>query len=74
MEEKEIVLENLCDNELLSIVDELQQSGFSEDSIIRKLAIQFFGGDSLVQLMSVSSKVLPVVAERLKCCSPHIVK
>lgn len=64
--EPPINLERLSDSELLEIVDELQKETFSDNSIARKLAIQFFGGDSLPQILSVGIKVLPIVANRMK--------
>ncbi len=66
METKPIILEDLSDAELLQIAKECQNVHFDDDSIIRVLAKQFFGGDSLVQLISVGLKVLPVVSKRLE--------
>lgn len=63
---KQINLEELSDIELLEIVDEYQKGIFSETTIIRKIAKQYFGGDSLVQLVAVSSVLLPIIAERMK--------
>lgn len=67
-----VILEELSDAELLEIVDECQKDGWGDNSIVRTLAKQFFGGDSLTQMMFVSLKVLPVVAERMRCYSPHL--
>ena len=67
-----VILENLSDSELIEIANECQNECWEENSIIRVLAKQYFGGDSLTQMMFVSLKVLPVVVERLKCCSPHV--
>jgi hypothetical protein len=53
-------------DELLSIVDECQQEYFDDNSIVRKLAIQFFGNQSLICLLLVSAKLLPILAQRLK--------
>ena len=67
-----VILEELSDAELLQIVDECQKDGWEDNSIVRTLAKQFFGGDSLTQMMFVSLKFLPVVAERMRCYSPHL--
>lgn len=67
-----VILEKLSDAELLRIVDECQKDSWEDNSIVRTLAKQFFGGDSLIQMMFVSLKVLPVVAERMRCYSPHL--
>lgn len=67
-----VILEELNDSELLEIVNDLQGETLAESSIVRKLAIQYFGGDSLTQMMFVALKVLPIVAERMKCYSPHL--
>lgn len=69
---KEIKLNTLSDWELLCIVEELQGEYFDENSVIRRLAIQFFGDDSLTNMLFVGLKVLPVVAERMKIYSPHV--
>ena len=61
-----IILEELSNAELLQIVDEFQKEVWEDDSIVRTLAKQFFGGDSLTQIMFVPLKVLPVIAERVK--------
>jgi len=70
MDEEIIILENLSDSELLSISDECQKSSWDENSIVRKLAKQFFGGDSLTQMLFVPHKVLPVVAQRMEKYRP----
>ena len=67
-----VILENLSDAELIEIANECQNEHWEDDSIIRRLAKQFYGGDSLTQIMFVALKVLPVITERLKCCSPHL--
>lgn len=67
-----VILEELSDAELLKIVDECQKADWEDDSIVRTLAKQFFGGDSLPQMMFVSLKLLPIVAERMKSYSPHL--
>ncbi len=73
MENQEIiVLENLSDEELLNIVAELENSFVDEDSILRVLAKQFFGDDTLLNINLIPNKVLPVVAQRMKYYSPHI--
>ena len=64
---EKIVLEELSDNELLEIIDELQKENFADDSIVRKIAFQFFGGGTtIIQLISVANLLLPIVAERMK--------
>ena len=76
--ERDVVLNGVIkyekpnDSELLKIVDECQKEGWGDDSIVRTLAKQFFGGDSLTQMIFVSLKVLPIVAERMRCYSPHL--
>lgn len=67
-----VILEELSDSELLEIVNDLHGEAFAESSIVRQLAKQYFDGDSITQLMFVGLKVLPVVAERMKCYSPHL--
>ncbi len=67
-----VILENLSDAELLKIADELQNDTVANDSVIRILAKQYFGGDSLTQIIFVSMKILPVICDRLRCCSPHL--
>ena len=67
-----VILEELSDAELLKIVDECQKEGWGDDSIVRTLAKQFFGGDSLTQMIFVSLKVLPIVAERMRYYSPYL--
>lgn len=66
-----IILENLSDKELLDIVDELQKETFEENSVARKLAKQFFETDSIISIGFLSSKLLPIVAERMKAYSPY---
>lgn len=67
-----IILEDLSDEQLLKIVEELQQNSWEENSIIRTLSKQFFGGDSLTHMLLVSYKLLPVVTERFKKYSLNI--
>jgi hypothetical protein len=71
---REIVLEELSDEQLLHIVDELQKSEWEEDSIIRKLSAQFYGKSDLLCIAMLPHKILPEVAKRMKCYSPHIDK
>ena len=67
-----VIVENLNDAELLAIVDECQKDSWDENSIIRTLSKQYFGGDSLTQMMFVANKLLPIVAERMRCYSHHL--
>ena len=67
-----IIVENLNDTDLLAIVDECQKDSYDENSIIRVLSKQYFGGDSLTQMLFVANKILPIVAERMRCYSPHL--
>ena len=67
-----VIVENLNDTDLLAIVDECQKDSWDENSIIRVLSKQYFGGDSLTQMMFVANKILPIVAERMRCYSPHL--
>lgn len=67
-----VIVENLNDTDLLAIVDECQKDSWDENSIIRVLSKQYFGGDSLTQMMCVANKILPIVAERMRCYSPHL--
>ena len=62
----------LSDNELLHIVGECDKDYFDDDSIVRHLAIQFFGGDSITQCLLVSVKLLPIVADRMRTYSPYV--
>ena len=66
IEDKGFDLEYFSDKELLEACDLCYGEFFPEDSIIRKIAIHYFGGDSLLQCVSVASLLLPVVAARLK--------
>jgi len=70
---KSVILENLSDTELIDIANEFQKESWKEDSIVRVLAKQYFGGDSLAQIMLVPIKILPFITDRLKCCSPHVI-
>ena len=67
-----IDLENSPDELLIIVARELQQETWKEDSIVRTLAKQYFGGDSLTQIMFVAHKVLPIVANRMIVYSPYI--
>lgn len=67
-----VIIENLNDTDLLAIVDECKKDSWDENSIIRVLSKQYFGGDSLTQMMFVANKILPIVAERMRCYSPHL--
>jgi hypothetical protein len=67
-----VIVENLNDTDLLAIVDECQKDSWDENSIIRVLSKQYFGGDSLTQMMLVANKILPIVAERMRYYSPHL--
>lgn len=69
-----INLNELSDQDLLDLVQELNQETFEEDSRLRILAVQYFGTESLLHILAVGSKLLPVIAERMKCYSPHIRK
>lgn len=63
---EKINLEELSDVKLLEIVDELQKGSFEENSIVRILSEQIFGGDSLTQILSLPAIILPIVADRMK--------
>ena len=67
-----IEIESLADNQLLEIVEECQKDSFDSESIVRKLAIQFFGNDNLIAIIGVSNILLPVIATRMKHYSPYI--
>lgn len=71
---EEINLNLLSDQELINIVEELQKETFPEDSIVRKLAKQYFNNDSLTNILFVGVKILPIITERMKIYSPHINK
>jgi hypothetical protein len=64
--EGDLKLESLTDDELLELCEELQMDSHVENGIVRKLAIQFFGGQAITQMIMVNSIVLPFVAKRLK--------
>lgn len=66
-----ILLESLTNSQLLEIVDALQEDYWEEDSIIRILAEQFYGGNSVTQMLFVANKVLPVIADRLTASINH---
>lgn len=61
----EIDITKFCDVELIKLATELRNSGFSEDSMVRKLAKQYFNNDSAICLQMVAIIVLPVITERL---------
>jgi hypothetical protein len=65
-------IKNLSDSELISVAEELQNETFSENSIVRKLAKKYFGNDAILQMLLVSTKLLPVITERFKLYSPHV--
>ena len=67
-----IIVEHLNDEDLLAIVDECQKDTWDQNSIIRDLAKQYFGDDSLLKMILVANKILPIVAERMRCYSPHL--
>lgn len=61
----------LTDTQLVEMVNELNlNESFTDDSILRKLAKQHFGGDSLVQIIALSNVILPIVTERMRFYSP----
>lgn len=61
-----MTLESYTDLELISISEECLKTTWDSDSIIRTLAKEYFGNDSLISIMGLGLKVLPVIAERLK--------
>ena len=65
-------LENSPDELLIIVARELQKDAWEEDSIVRTLAKQYFGGDSLTQIMFVAYKVLPIIANRMILYSPYL--
>lgn len=67
-----IVLENLTDHELLKIANDLQSANIGESGLLKRLAKQFFGGESLMQILFVAHILLPVIAERMKQYSPEL--
>lgn len=62
----QIDVDLLSNEELLAIVDELQNITFEKDSIVRVLAKQYFGSDSLPKIVLLPYKLLPIVSKRLK--------
>jgi hypothetical protein len=52
------------------ILDELSQATLKEDATVRLLAKQFFGDDSVLQIIAVGNILLPVVADRMRRYSP----
>lgn len=62
----QIDVDLLSNEELLAIVDELQNTTFEKDSIVRVLAKQYFGSDSLPKIVLLPYKLLPIVSKRLK--------
>jgi len=72
MEKHPIDLENSPDELLIIVARELQQDTWAEDSIVRTLAKQYFGSDSLTHIMFVANKVLPIVANRMIVYSPYL--
>ena len=70
-DDKKINLDELSDLELIKIARELQNETFDDDSIIRKLTIQFFGGDSVTQMMFLALKLLPIITDRMSSYSPQ---
>ena len=71
MNEK-IDINQFTDTQLVDLVSELHlNESFTDDSILRKLAKQHFGGDSLVQIIALSNVILPIVTERMRIYSPH---
>lgn len=53
------------DQELISIANELEQTTFTEDSIIRKICIVIFGGFSPVYVVGLGSLLSKELAKRL---------
>ncbi len=70
--EEPIDLVNSPDELLVIVVRELQKDTWEENSIVRRLAKQYFGGDSLVQILAVANKVLPIITNRMILYDPYL--
>lgn len=69
-----IVLEDLSDEELLSLVNDINLSIVPSDSLLRTIALQKFGTENTMSFIQVGMLILPIIAERMKHYSPHITK
>lgn len=63
---KLIDIEKMSDEELIKVVNDLQQPFIPEDSIVRKLCIQYYGKDNVEKFILLQMKLLPIVAGRLE--------
>lgn len=65
-------LKLLSDSELIQIADELTKTTLPADALTRKI----IEDDKywVLKIIELSSELTQVLAERLKCCSPHIEK
>ena len=70
----EIKVEELSDTELLSLVEDIDSRYVSEDALLRKLALQYFGSDNTMNFIRVGMLILPIIAERMRNYSPYIIK
>ena len=69
-----IDIENLSDEELLFLVEEIDSLHVAEDSLLRKVASQYFGSNNTMDFIRVGMLILPIIAKRMKHYSPHIDK
>ena len=69
-----IVVECLSDEELLSIVTDITSQVVPEDSLARKIALQAFNSETTMDFIRVGMLILPIIAERMRNYSPHIIK
>lgn len=65
-------LKLLSDAELIQVAHELTQTTLSADALARKIIGE--GEYWVLRVIELSSELTQVLAERLKCCSPHIEK
>lgn len=61
---EKINIQSLSDDKFLDIVQQLQQSTISEDGIIRKLSIQYYGNEAMGIIM-LPMLLLRILAERM---------
>jgi hypothetical protein len=65
-------LQSLSDAELIQLAHELTQTTLPADAIARKIVGE--GDYWVLKIIELTAELTQALAERLKCCSPHIEK
>lgn len=67
-------LELMSDSELIGLSQELNNDTFADDSIVRKIVQSDTNIQFMVGVLSLQGQLMSVLADRLRACSPHIIK